>query len=207
MAKRTANSTQISLFPETLYEYHILLSPSDAIKDDVDNLKQALHEQIGIADRDRTSIAHISLMKMEAFESTSVKDIVKKALAGEPRLTIKINGHDHFKNGNERTLYLKLDEPENIDRLAVAIKNPSKKKAPKPKYRQTSIVDKPERKPKLSMTPHITIARNITEADFDKIDFTAFEYQNEWVCDRVIIRRRLAGTDKLFSPAGEVKLS
>lgn len=206
MAKRTANSTQISLFPETLYEYHILLSPSDAIKDDVDNLKQALHEQIGIADRDRTSIAHISLMKMEAFESTSVKDIVKKALAGETKFTIKVNGYDHFKNGNERTLYLKLDEPENVDRLAVAIKNPSKKKAPKLKYRQTSIVDKPERKPKLSMTPHITIARNITEADFERIDFTAFEYQNEWVCDRVIIRRRLAGTDKLFSPAGEVKL-
>jgi 2'-5' RNA ligase len=206
MAKRTANSTQISLFPETLYEYHILLSPSDAIKDDVDNLKQVLHEQIGIAERDRTSIAHISLMKMEAFESTSMKDIVKKALAGESKFTIKINGHAHFENGKERTLYLKLDEPENVDRLAVAIKNPSKKKAPKPKYRQTSIVDKPERKPKLSMIPHITVARNITEADFERIDFTAFEYQNEWVCDRVIIRRRLAGTDKLFSPAGEVKL-
>ncbi|MFP9100098.1 2'-5' RNA ligase family protein [Flavobacterium sp. RHBU_24] len=206
MAKRTANSTQISLFPETLYEYHILLSPSDAIKDDVDNLKQVLHEQIGIADRDRTSIAHISLMKMEAFESTSVKDIVKKVLAGEPKFTIKINGYAHFEHGKERTLYLKLDEPESIDRIAVAIKNPSKKKAPKPKYRQTSIVDKPERKTKLSMTPHITIARNISEADFEKIDFAAFEYQNEWVCDRVIIRRRLAGTDKLFSPAGEVKL-
>jgi|GEM_PF-761741 len=206
MAKRTANSTQISLFPETLYEYHILLSPSDAIKDDVDNLKQALHEQIGIAERDRTSIAHLSLMKMEAFESTSIKDIVKKALAGENRFTIKINGYANFENGKERTLYLKLDEPEKIDRLAVAIKNPSKKQPPKPKYRQTSIVDKPERKPKLSMTPHITIARNISEADFEKIDFTAFDYQAEWVCDRVIIRRRLAGTDKLFSPAGEVKL-
>lgn len=206
MAKRTANSTQISLFPETLYEYHILLSPSDAIKDEVDNLKQALHEQIGIAERDRTSIAHISLLKLEAFESTNMKDMVKKALAGELKFTIKVNGHAHFENGKERTLYLKLDNPEAVDRLAVAIKNPSKKRAPKPKYRQTSIVDKPERKPKLSMTPHITIARNISQADFEKIDFTAFEYQNEWVCDRVIIRRRLAGTDKLFSPAGEVKL-
>ena len=206
MAKRTANTAQISLFPETLYEYHILLSPSDAIKDDVDNLKQVLHEAIGIADRDRTSIAHITLLKTEAFESTNMKDIVKKALAGESKFTIKVNGHDHFKNGKETTLYLKLENPELVDRLAVAIKNPTKKRAPKPKYRQTSIVDKPERKPKLSMTPHITIARNITEADFEKIDLTAFEYENEWVCDRVIIRRRLAGTDKLFSPAGEVKL-
>lgn len=206
MAKRNANTAQISLFPETLYEYHILLSPSDAIKDDVDALKQALHEAIGIADRDRTSIAHITLLKVEAFESTSMKDLVKKALAGELKFTIKVDGHADFKNGKAHTLYLKLENPEAVDHLAVAIKNPTKKKAPKPKYRQTSIVDKPERKAKLSMTPHITIARNISEDDFAKIDFTAFEYQNEWVCDRVIIRRRLAGTDKLFSPAGEVKL-
>lgn len=206
MAKRNANTAQISLFPETLYEYHILLSPSDAIKDDVDALKQALHEAIGIADRDRTSIAHITLLKTEAFESTSMKDVVRKALSGESKFTIKVDGHADFKNGKEHTLYLKLENPEAVDHLAVAIKNPTKKKAAKPKYRQTSIVDKPERKAKLSMTPHITIARNISEEDFTKIDFTAFEYQNEWVCDRVIIRRRLAGTDKLFSPAGEVKL-
>ncbi|MFP9112965.1 2'-5' RNA ligase family protein [Flavobacterium sp. RHBU_3] len=206
MAKRSANITQLTLFPETLYEYHILLSPSDAVKEEVDSLKQQLHEQIGISEKDRTSIAHITLLKTEAFESTNMKDLVKKALAGESKFTIKVNGYDHFAHGSTRTLYLKLENPEKVDNLAVAIKNPAKKRAPKPKYRQTSIVDKPERKQKLSMVPHITIARTIAEADFERIDFTPFEYENEWVCDRVIIRRRLAGTDKLFSPAGEVKL-
>lgn len=206
MAKRSATTSQLTLFPETLYEYHILLSPSDAVKDDVDSLKQQLHDQIGIAERDRTSIAHITLLKTEAFESTNMKDLVKKALAGEQKFTIKLNGTAHFEHGKERTLYLKLENPEAVDHLAVAIKNPAKKRAPKPKYRQTSIIDKPERKAKLSMVPHVTIARNISEADFEKIDLSVFEYENEWICDRVIIRRRLAGTDKLFSPAGEVKL-
>jgi 2'-5' RNA ligase len=206
MAKRNATTAQLTLFPETLYEYHILLSPSDAVKDDVDNLKQQLHEQIGISEKDRTSIAHITLLKTEAFESTNMKDLVKKALAGENKFAIKVNGYDHFAHGTTRTLYLKLENPELVDHIAVAIKNPAKKRAPKPKYRQTSIIDKPERKQKLSMVPHITIARTIAEADFERIDFTAFEYENEWVCDRVIIRRRLANTDKLFSPAGEVKL-
>lgn len=206
MAKRNATTAQLTLFPETLYEYHILLSPSDAVKDDVDNLKQQLHEQIGISEKDRTSIAHITLLKTEAFESTNMKDLVKKALAGESKFTIKVDGYDHFTHGTTRTLYLKLENPELVDHIAVAIKNPAKKRAPKPKYRQTSIIDKPERKQKLSMVPHITIARTIAEADFERIDFTAFEYENEWVCDRVIIRRRLANTDKLFSPAGEVKL-
>lgn len=200
---------QFSLFPETLYEYHILLSPSDAIKEDVDNLKQQLHELIGIAPRDLQSIAHITLHKMEAFESTDVKALIKKAVTGVTKFTIKVNGYDKFEHGSERTFYLKVENPHPVDELASAIKNPKKKRAPKVVNRQTSIVDKPsDLKPKkLGMVPHITIARNIPASDLEKIeDFTPFEYTNEWVCDRITIRRRLANTDKLFTPAGEVKL-
>lgn len=203
------NPDQFSLFPETLYEYHILLSPSDAIKEDVDNLKQQLHELIGIAERDRKSIAHITLLKIEAFESTDVKALIKKAVAGFTKFTIKVNGHDKFEQGSERTFILKIENPYPVDDLVSAIKQPNRKRAPKIVNRQTSIIDKPsDNKPKkLGMVPHITIARNIATADFEKIeDFTPFEYQSEWVCDRITIRRRIAGTDKLFTPAGEVKL-
>lgn len=204
------NPDQFSLFPETLYEYHILLSPSDAIKEDVDNLKQQLHELIGIAERDRTSIAHITLLKMEAFESTDIKAIIKKAVMGFDKFTIKIAGYDTFNSGTtERTFHLKIEDPYRIDALATAIKNPKKKHAPKVVNRQTSIIDKPivNKPKKLTMTPHITIARNIPAQDLERIeDFTPFEYENEWVCDKIVIRKRLAGTDKIFTPAGEVKL-
>jgi 2'-5' RNA ligase len=203
------NPDQFSLFPETLYEYHILLSPSDAIKEDVDNLKQQLHELIGIAARDLQSIAHITLLKMEAFESTDVKVQIKKAVTGFSKFTIKVNGHSQFENGSERTVVLKIDNPHAIDDLVAAIKKPNRKRAPKVVNRQTSIIDKPSvfKPKKLGMTPHITIARNIPASDLEKIeDLTPFEYTNEWVCDRITIRRRIAGTDKLFTPAGEVKL-
>ncbi|MXN92794.1 hypothetical protein GR160_16315 [Flavobacterium sp. Sd200] len=203
------NPDQISLFPETLYEYHILLSPSDAIKEDVDGLKQQLHELIGIAERDRKSIAHITLLKMEAFESTDVKALIKKAVSGFTKFTIKLNGHDAFEHGTERTFIIKIENPYPIDDLVSAIKQPNRKRVPKVVNRQTSIIDKPsDHKPKkLGMIPHITIARNVLAADLEKIeDFTPFDYINEWVCDRITIRRRLAGTDKLFTPAGEVKL-
>ena len=208
MAKK--DTSQISLFPETLYEYHILLSPTDAIKEDVDNLKQQLHELIGIADRDRKSIAHITLLKTEGYESMNLPVVMKKALNDQRKFTVKITGHDCFTNGNERTLYLKVENPDPINDLVAIIKKPSKKRAPKVINRQTSIVDKPVRKPKRTsdIIPHITIARNIIATDLERIeDFTPFEYQNEWVCDRITIRRRIAGTDKLFTPAGEVKLS
>ncbi|KGO87115.1 hypothetical protein Q765_07890 [Flavobacterium rivuli WB 3.3-2 = DSM 21788] len=203
------NPDQFSLFPETLYEYHILLSPSDAIKEDVDNIKQQLHELIGIAERDRKSIAHITLLKMEAFESTDVKDQIKKAVSGFTKFTIKVAGYDKFEHGQERTFYLKIENPHPVDDLVSAIKRPNRKRVPKIVNRQTSIIDKPslDKPKKLTMVPHITIARNIPFTDLEKIeDFTPFEYQNEWLCDRIVIRKRLAGTDKIFTPAGEVKL-
>jgi len=204
------NPDQFSLFPETLYEYHILLSPSDAIKEDVDNLKQQLHELIGIAERDRKSIAHITLLNMEAFESTDVKDLIKKAVSGFTKFAIKISGYDTLSNGAvARTFCLKIENPFPVDELASAIKNPKKKRTPKVVNRQTSIIDKPsaDKPKKLSMVPHITIASNIPVTDLEKIeDFTPFEYENEWLCDRIVIRRRIAGTDKIFTPAGEVKL-
>jgi 2'-5' RNA ligase len=207
MAKK--DTSQMSLFPETLYEYHILLSPSDAIKEDVDNLKQQLHELIGIAPRDLQSIAHITLLKTEGYESMNFAAVIKKALGDQKKFNVKITGHDVFKQGSEFTLYLKVDNPDPINDLVEIIKKPAKKRAPKVLYRQTSIIDKPVRKPKRAsdIIPHITIARNIAIADFERIeDFTPFEYENEWVCDRITIRRRIAGTDKHFSPAGEIKL-
>lgn len=195
---------QTTLFPETLYEYHILLSPSDAVKEDVDNLKQVLHEMIGLAERDRTSIAHITLLKFEAFESTNVKEMVKKAVSGERKFTIKVEGHGTFTAGNERTLYLKLHNPEPVDQLAALIK-PGKRQ-PKKRDRQISILDKPQRRVP-TINPHITIARNITAEDYERItDFEPFNYEAEWVCDRITLRRRIAGTAKFFSPAGEVRL-
>ena len=210
MAKRSNNNNQISLFPETVYEYHILLSPSDTIKEEVDALKQTLHEMVGIAERDRKSIAHITLLKTEGYESVDMKAMIKNAVAGEKKFIVKLNGHSHFEHGTARTLYLAVEDPEPIANLVELIKNPTKKRQPKIVNRQTSIIDKPVKpKPKkLSMIPHVTIAGNIAAADFERIeDFTTFEtYQAEWLCDRITIRRRVAGTDKHFSPAGEVKL-
>lgn len=207
MAKK--DTSQISLFPETLYEYHILLSPSDAIKEDVDGLKQQLHELIGIAPSDLQSIAHITLLKTEGYDSMNFPAVIKKALSDQRKFTVKVTGYDTFMHGSERTFYLKIENPDPINDLVEIIKKPTKKRAPKVLNRQISIVDKPVRKPKRTsdIIPHITIARNIAAADLERIeDFTPFDYQNEWVCDRITIRRRIAGTDKHFSPAGEVKL-
>ncbi len=202
MAKK--NTGQLSFFEETVYEYLILLSPSDAIKQEVDRLKDLLHGMIGLEAYNRNSVAHISLFKTEAADNAPVVRLVKKVAAGVMPFTITLNGHDVLKHGNvSRTLCLKIEDPEPIVTL-MALLNP----APEPKrsYRQTTILDKPKR-PKKTIYPHVTIARNIAIADFKRIeDLAAFDHKDEWLCDRITILRRIAGSTGHFSPVKEVPL-
>lgn len=206
MAKK--NPDQISLFPETVYEYFILLSPSDAIKQDVDNLKQKLHEMIGLDSINTNSIAHLSLFKRAGIDATDIIKGYKKALSGQKKFPIKLSGHGIFTHANTKTLYVKVEEPEPIDSIYNLLNPP--KRAPKKIERQISILDKPGYKPKSpkSINPHITIARNIPIADFERIpDLTIFDYHNEWICECITILRRPFGSDKYFSPVAEIKLS
>lgn len=202
MAKK--NTAQLSLFAETVYEYLILLSPSDSIKEEVDRMKELLHGMIGLDPYNRNSVAHVSLFKTEAAENGPVVRQVKKVASGVSPFTITLAGHEVLKHGGvSRTLCLKIENPEPINNL-LALLNP----APETKrsYRQTSILDKPTRAKK-TIHPHITIARSIATADFDRIeDFSAFDLSGEWLCDRITILRRIAGTTGHFSPVSEVVL-
>jgi len=201
------NPNQISLFPETVYEYFVMLSPSDEIKEDVDAMKQQLHEMIGLDVANLNSIAHISLYKQAGMDAAVVKASAKKALAGQKKFTVKIAGHNYYKSGEKHTLFLKIEDPAPIDTLFYLLNPP--KRQPKKIDRQISILDRPGKtlpKPK-SINPHITIARNIDAKDFERIeDFTFFDYHNEFVCEAVTILRRPAGSDKHFSPVAEIKL-
>lgn len=202
MAKK--NNAQLTLFNENVYEYLVLLSPADVIKEAVDGLKEQLHELIGLEDYNRRSVAHISLFKQRATTDNQVLKMVKKVAASVAPFTIKLDGHEVMKHGGvSRTLCLKIEDPASINNL-MRLLDP--KPAPKRSYRQTSILDKEPRAKKV-IHPHVTIARNIAVTDFDRIeDFTPFDYYGEWLCDSITILRRLEGSTGIFSPVKEVKL-
>lgn len=202
MAKK--NTAQLSLFAETVYEYFILLSPSDIIKEEVDRMKELLHGMIGLEGYNRNSVAHVSLYKTEAADNGPVVRQVKKIAAGTDPFTITIAGHEVLKHGNaSRTLCLKIENPEPVNALMVRL-NPVPET--RRSYRQTTILDKPKRTKKV-IHPHITIARNIAVADFDRIeDLSAFDLTGGWLCDRITILRRMAGSTGHFSPVSEVML-
>jgi 2'-5' RNA ligase len=185
---------QYSLFPETVYEYFILLSPSDEIKEEVDRRKDLLNEMIGIDPADLKSIAHISLITYVGMDSMNIPDIVRKAVAGTKAFTVKINGHDFFKNGDRRTLYLKIENPEPIQHLAELLK-PQPKRAHKKNTSPKPII------------PHITIAKNIHPEELEKIeDLSVFGYEGEWLCNRITVLRRPMNTNRHFSPVTEILL-
>lgn len=202
MAKK--NTTQLSLFEETVYEYFILLSPSDAIKEAVDRLKETLHCMIGLEAYNLNSIAHISLFKTEATENAPILRMVKKIAAATEPFIISLTGHEVLRHGNvSRTLCLKIENPDPINALIALLDPP---RGPKRSYRQTTILDKPKR-PKKPIHPHVTVARNIPTPDFNRIeDLTVFDYNSEWLCDRITILRRVAGSAGHFSPVSEVRL-
>lgn len=202
MAKK--NNAQLTLFNENVYEYFVLLSPSDAVKEAVDGLKEQLHALIELEDYNRKSVAHVSLFKMRATADNQVLKLVKKVAASQEPFTIKLDGHEVLKHGGvSRTLCLKIENPDPVNNL-VELLDP--KPIAKKSYRQTSILDKAPRAKKV-IHPHVTIARNIATADFDRIeDFTAFDYHDEWLCDRITILKRLEGSTGHFSPVKEVVL-
>lgn len=202
MAKK--NNAQLTLFNENVYEYFVLLSPSDAIKEAVDGLKEQLHALIGLEDYNRKSVAHVSLFKMRATADNQVLKLVKKVASSQEPFTIKLDGHEVLKHGGvSRTLCLKIENPDPVNNL-VELLDP--KPIAKKSYRQTSILDKAPRAKKV-IYPHITIARTIPTADFDRIeDFTAFDYHDEWLCDRITILKRLEGSTGHFSPVKDVVL-
>ncbi|ALM49456.1 hypothetical protein AMR72_11430 [Flavobacterium psychrophilum] len=202
MAKK--NNAQLTLFNENVYEYFVLLSPSDAIKEAVDGLKEQLHTLIGLEDYNRKSVAHVSLFKMRATADNQVLKLVKKVASSQEPFTIKLDGHEVLKHGGvSRTLCLKIENPDPVNNL-VELLDP--KPIAKKSYRQTSILDKAPRAKKV-IHPHVTIARTIATADFERIeDLTAFDYHDEWLCDRITILKRLESSTGHFSPVKDVML-
>lgn len=205
MPKKT--TAQLTLFPESKYEYHVFVSPPKNVIEDVKILKDKLKSMIGLAPYNETP-AHITLASFEAYESADVKESIKNAVSGMKSFPIKVEGHGTFENSN--TLHLKIANPELLDEIAFLIKKP--KKVRKPVSRQTSIIDKPrqfeKQKRQPVIIPHITIGRNIPQDDYGRIgDFSLFEYSAEWLCDKITVRRRISGSDTNFKAYAEIKLA
>jgi hypothetical protein len=164
MKKRIYNQT--SLFGPT-YAYLVVLSPPSQISNSIISIKQELDALGDIGDKNRHSIPHITLTD-KLTDDEYLPDTVKEFLAGNKPFLIMVSGWGYFDHQHSVTVYLKIENPEPIVELMVALKSPSR-------------------------TPHISLAKRISYTTFDTIRpyLDKLEYSAEWLCTEAAVLRKL----------------
>lgn len=179
---RHGNPNQLSLFhyemvPVKGTSYFIILSPIERVKEIVRAAKKALSNQISLSVNNLKSIAHISLLKFTAPDDDQrISKQIKSALSSFPAFDIVVGEISIFKHGDQsKSLVLKIDHPANIHHLHMLLLSALRIRSSK------------------KITPHITIARSIPNEDFNKIDLSAFNYRDSFLCQEITVLKKSPG--------------
>lgn len=183
---------QLNLFEEEGYEYFFLIQPDAKLDREVRSYKRLLNEKITLSDDNLYAVPHLSLFKWQVNTSMDQYIIQKttEALHSLGGFMIRLGGVDVFTHGPEkRSLVLKVDNAETVKGLSRSLIHTFK-------FREHN------------WQPHITIARSIPTADFNKLNykFNQFNYKGEFYCDRVVILKKPMGEGKKYVLLHEARL-
>lgn len=186
-----AGKNQLSLFTDKAlpnlkqWEYLVVLPTTENIAEDIQQLKEKV-KTMSISCEALFSKAHITLDNF-VHVNPDMALLLEKILSGQKKVVVNLTGQAIFQHGSKKTLYLKVENPEPIKLLHALLTRKSAK----------------------NFTPHLTIAKNITPEDFEKLApfLSEFDYKHQWICDRVTILKRLHGAkNKKFELAAEIPL-
>ena len=156
-------------------DYFLLLSPNEHVDEIVQQHKQYAADIIGPY-KSEHSKAHISLKQMhrqKAFISEPVLASLKGGMRALPPIELTIDGFDYYNHGNDyRTIYAALRSNHITTLWFRQLK------------KHLTIKD--------FMVPHITICRNISTADFEKLwpYFKAIKWVEHFTIDELTILQR-----------------
>ena len=164
MAKRIYNQT--SLFGP-LYAYLIVLSPPQEVKDAIAKIKKDLNAIADITERNVQSIAHITLFD-KLTDDADLAATTAEMIAGHKPFSIKTGKWKAFDHGHSVTVVLEIENPEPIVALMEAVKSKAR-------------------------SPHISLAKRIPHATFEKLKpyLEDLDYHAEWPCAEVNVLRKL----------------
>ncbi len=164
MTKRIYNQT--SLFGP-LYAYLVVLSPPNAVKDDIAEIKRELNLISDIGERNLHSIAHITLVD-KLTDDVSFPEMIEQCVKHTNAFSITIKGWDYFDHGHSVTLFLKIVNPEPITELMEAVKSTVR-------------------------LPHISLAKKIPHTTFEQLQtyLEKLDYNTAWQCSEVIVLKKL----------------
>lgn len=140
-------------------------------------LKEKLLQQIPLAAFNLQSAAHISLLKFSATEDDEqVIEKVQNAVSHYQCFEIELDGDRIFEHGKvAKSLVINILHPDAI--LLI----------------QQSLLTAFKRKQRGVFTPHVTIARDIPNNEFKKINLSAFEYHDSFLCKQITILKKKPG--------------
>lgn len=185
---------QLSLFQERketigrpVYEYFFLISPDLSIKKVIKEMKNKLHKEIGLSKADLFSVPHISLFKTRAPQEKLDIGTYAEELSKTTAFEITVCGHGIFEQYNrKKTLYLKLKEKEPIGSIFTKLLEC------RGDYSQPEFI------------PHLTIARNISTENLNRVDLSEYDFKGEFFCDRITVLRK--AIYKMDFPLGAYEL-
>lgn len=172
------------------YEYFLLISPPDHIKDKVRQLRQRLQREITLNEHNLRSIPHISLLKLLPREGKQdLTPHIEDPLRHFKRFMIQTSRLEIFDHRRKKSMVLTFAEPEPIVHLQKLLLNRLGQAEP------------------ARMTPHLTIARGIASADYSKVtEPGSYFFSDGFECDRVTILRKPAGAAAGYKITGEAML-
>lgn len=183
---------QLSLFEEERFEYFFLIYPDAKTDREVRSYKRSLNELIPLSTENLWSVPHLSLFKWQV--NAGMDDfIVRKsteALAGIGGFNVRMGGVDVYTHGpDKRSLVLKVDNADSVKALNRSL------------LREFHFRE-------LVWQPHITIARSVPTAEFNKLGykFGPYNYKGEFYCDKVSILKKKIGEGEKYILLHEARL-
>lgn len=178
---------QLSLFPEVkkevpvtdtsvLYEYFFMIAPPECTKHKIKTLKQSIHKAARLSAYNLITVSPVSIMSFNSFSPVNehflnvVNDFIKRIAS----FKMTFDGFDNFAHGAvSNTIYVKLTDHSKITVLYKELHH---------------LLGLKQR----AFTPHLTIARTIPRANFNK-SFTAIKKQHfkeEFMCEEITLLER-----------------
>jgi 2'-5' RNA ligase len=155
---------------ETSTETFVIISPSEEILQHAYYLKKNISEILGHRFEGEFSKAHVSLLKYRDPHIDSELYRINSLLSTLKPFTLYIKDFDVLHHGNNRSVCFNVVNKNPIRELAEVLTG-------------------------REITPHITIAKNLSPDDFDKVwsAIKRINYSNHFWCDHLTVLKKNSG--------------
>lgn len=188
--KQTMMPEQLNFFEDQSCSYFLLISPDEQTSNAIIDRKRELSKVIRLSNDNLRSLPHLTLFKIEYTSNEDAEVIAKaeQALAESESFLVEIAGVEPLMHGkSSRTLALKVENVEPLKEIYQKLCRAFNRKMTGKFY------------------PHVTIARTISEADYQQLgSLEAYDHTGNFPCSTVtILKKEGSGSYKLLH---EVKL-